>query len=87
MYHITFIFYLYESLNVCIIFIFIYTLLVSKVSYTKETFQDLSLPIPNRDHLHMIHATQGSHQKSGGACTDVYSHKGWFSTFLGWMIR
>lgn len=56
------------------------------VSFTKETFQDLSLPIPNRDHLHMIHASQGSHQKSGGTCTDVYSHKGWFSTLFSWMI-
>ncbi|KAF8790906.1 Ubiquitin carboxyl-terminal hydrolase 20 like protein [Argiope bruennichi] len=56
------------------------------VSTTKETFQDLSLPIPNRDHLHMLHASQGSHQKSGGTCTDVYSHQGWFNNFFGWVL-
>ncbi|XP_054709372.1 ubiquitin carboxyl-terminal hydrolase 20-like [Uloborus diversus] len=55
------------------------------VSTTKETFQDLSLPIPNKDHLHMIHASQGSQQKTG-VCTDVYSHQGWFSSFFSWML-
>ncbi|XP_071043445.1 ubiquitin carboxyl-terminal hydrolase 20 isoform X2 [Parasteatoda tepidariorum] len=56
------------------------------ISTTREAFQDLSLPIPNRDHLHMIHASHGSHQKSGGTCTDVYSHQGWFSSLFGWVM-
>ncbi|GFT56830.1 ubiquitin carboxyl-terminal hydrolase 20 [Nephila pilipes] len=56
------------------------------VSTTKETFQDLSLPIPNKDHLHMIHASQGSHQKISGTCTDVYSHQGWFNAVFGWVF-
>ncbi|WAR31420.1 UBP20-like protein [Mya arenaria] len=28
-----------------------------RVSTTKETFQDLSLPIPSKDHVHMLHAS------------------------------
>ncbi|RWS10968.1 Ubiquitin carboxyl-terminal hydrolase 20-like protein [Dinothrombium tinctorium] len=37
------------------------------ISTTKETFQDLSLPIPNRDHLHMLRAaaSQTSKENSG----------------------
>ncbi|CAB3367411.1 Hypothetical predicted protein [Cloeon dipterum] len=53
-----------------------------RVSSRVETFQDLSLPIPSRDHLHMLH--QGS-QKPGGsmaACSDAYgAEPGW----IGWM--
>lgn len=56
------------------------------ISTTKETFQDLSLPIPNRDHLHLIHASHNNQQKAGSTCTDVYSHQGWISWFFGWMI-
>ncbi|GFR01005.1 ubiquitin carboxyl-terminal hydrolase 20 [Trichonephila clavata] len=56
------------------------------ISTTKETFQDLSLPIPNKDHLHMIHASQGSHQKGGGTCTDVYNHQKWFNAVFGWVF-
>ncbi|GFX97479.1 ubiquitin carboxyl-terminal hydrolase 20 [Trichonephila clavipes] len=56
------------------------------ISTTKETFQDLSLPIPNKDHLHIIRASQESHQKSGGTCTDVYNHRRWFSAVFGWVF-
>ncbi|GIY36399.1 ubiquitin carboxyl-terminal hydrolase 20, partial [Caerostris extrusa] len=58
---------------------------VNVVSTTKETFQDLSLPIPSKDHLHMIHASQGN-QRSGVTCTNAYSHQGWFNAFFGWFL-
>lgn len=32
---------------------------VDRVSTREETFQDLSLPIPGKDHLNVIHHTQG----------------------------
>lgn len=57
-------------------------LCLHKVSSRVETFQDLSLPIPSRDHLQMLH--QGT-QKAGGslaACSDAYGGEpGW----MGWM--
>ncbi|XP_052228365.1 ubiquitin carboxyl-terminal hydrolase 20-like isoform X1 [Dreissena polymorpha] len=55
-----------------------------RVSTTKETFQDLSLPIPSKDHLHMIHTSSvhGPGTKTG-ACSEV--HQGWFHSMLGWM--
>ncbi|GAB6024605.1 hypothetical protein CHUAL_009750 [Chamberlinius hualienensis] len=58
-----------------------------RVSSTKETFQDLSLPIPNREYLTVLHATQTSVQKVAtlSTCTDVYSNQGWFSWMFGWM--
>jgi hypothetical protein len=34
--------------------------LVLQISSSKEMFQDLSLPIPSKDHLHMIHHAGGS---------------------------
>ncbi|XP_059484880.1 ubiquitin carboxyl-terminal hydrolase 33 [Neocloeon triangulifer] len=53
-----------------------------RVSSRVETFQDLSLPIPSRDHLQVLH--QGS-QKPGtsmAACSDAYGgEQGW----IGWM--
>lgn len=61
--------------------------MLTKVSTIKETFQDLSLPIPNKDYLRMIRASQGSHQKNIENCTDVYSHSGWFGSIFGWVIR
>lgn len=54
-----------------------------RVSTTKETFQDLSLPIPGKDHLNMIHhSTQGLPPK-GGSCGEV--HQGWISYMFTWM--
>ena len=40
-----------------------------------ETFQDLSLPIPSRDHIHMLHQGTLTPQQKGGlsACSDVYT--------------
>ncbi|KAG8190970.1 hypothetical protein JTE90_010830 [Oedothorax gibbosus] len=55
------------------------------VSTIKETFQDLSLPIPNKDYLRMIRSSQGSHQINIENCKDAYNHPGWFSTLFGWV--
>lgn len=59
------------------------------VSTTRETFQDLSLPIPSRDHLAVLHAAQGS-----GATGVPGAHlrgalepqQGWLSWILGRMF-
>lgn len=57
-----------------------------RVSSTKETFQDLSLPIPSREYLGMLHASQGSPQKGAlSTCTDVYNNQGWVNWMFGWM--
>ncbi|XP_064616087.1 LOW QUALITY PROTEIN: ubiquitin carboxyl-terminal hydrolase 20-like [Liolophura sinensis] len=53
-----------------------------RVSTTKETFQDLSLPIPNKDHLTMIHASQAGFPK-GGTCGEV--NQSWISWIMSWM--
>ena len=50
-----------------------------------ETFQDLSLPIPSKDHIHMLHANQGTTLK--GSCGEVNLNEGWFSWMVGWMKR
>lgn len=67
------------------------------VSTTRETFQDLSLPIPGRDHLAVLHAQQHGATSGGkgsgtgaaggsGACSDVYSHQSWLSWMFGWVF-
>ncbi|KAG8229849.1 hypothetical protein J437_LFUL009124, partial [Ladona fulva] len=43
-----------------------------RISTRVETFQDLSLPIPSRDHIHMLHQGSLTPQKGVSACTDVY---------------
>ncbi|KAL3870503.1 hypothetical protein ACJMK2_038558, partial [Sinanodonta woodiana] len=60
-----------------------------RVSTTNETFQDLSLPIPSKDHLHMIHSSQHAVATTvvvgskGGACSEV--HQTWLTWMLTWM--
>ncbi|XP_033732797.1 ubiquitin carboxyl-terminal hydrolase 20-like [Pecten maximus] len=54
-----------------------------RVSTTRETFQDLSLPIPGKDHLNMIHHNSQGGPPKGGACGEV--HQGWFSFMFSWM--
>lgn len=45
-----------------------------QVSTRVETFQDLSLPIPSRDHVNMLH--QGSiAPQSISTCNEVYNGK------------
>jgi len=48
---------------------------LQQISTRVETFQDLSLPIPSRDHIHMLHQGTLTPQQKGGlsACSDVYS--------------
>ncbi|XP_059175992.1 ubiquitin carboxyl-terminal hydrolase 20-like [Physella acuta] len=56
------------------------------VSTTKETFQDLSLPIPSKDHLHMLHSgypAGGVVPPKGGTCGEV--HQGWLAWMYTWM--
>ncbi|BFZ20469.1 hypothetical protein BsWGS_23508 [Bradybaena similaris] len=57
------------------------------VSTTKETFQDLSLPIPSKDHLHMLHSGHplagGVNPPKGGTCGEV--HQGWLAWMFSWM--
>ncbi|KAL0277002.1 UNVERIFIED_CONTAM: hypothetical protein PYX00_004437 [Menopon gallinae] len=57
----------------------------NKVSTRIETFQDLSLPIPSRDHVTMLH--QGSiAPQSISNCSDVYKGKpSWMSWIWEWM--
>ena len=47
-----------------------------RISTREETFQDLSLPIPGKDHLTVLHQSQGILQQpppSGITCTDAVS--------------
>ncbi|CAG5125310.1 unnamed protein product, partial [Candidula unifasciata] len=57
------------------------------VSTTKETFQDLSLPIPSKDHLYMLHSGHplagGVNPPKGGTCGEV--HQGWLAWMFSWM--
>ena len=54
----------------------------NRLSTRIETFQDLSLPIPSRDHIDMLHQGSLTPQKAG-PCSDVVyvnNHQsGWFS--------
>lgn len=53
-----------------------------RVSTREETFQDLSLPIPNRDFLDVLHQTHSlSVQSLNAAETSARSNEGW----LAWM--
>ncbi|KYM81295.1 Ubiquitin carboxyl-terminal hydrolase 20 [Atta colombica] len=58
-----------------------------RISTRVETFQDLSLPIPSRDHIDMLHQGSLTPQKAG-PCSDVVyvtNQSGWLSWFLQWM--
>lgn len=59
-----------------------------RISTRVETFQDLSLPIPSRDHIHMLHQGTLTPQQKGGlsACSDVYSgDQGWVTWLWEWI--
>ncbi|XP_049789113.1 ubiquitin carboxyl-terminal hydrolase 20 isoform X1 [Schistocerca nitens] len=58
-----------------------------RISTRVETFQDLSLPIPSRDHIHMLHQGSLTPQKGGlSACSDVYTgDQGWVSWIWEWV--
>uniref|UniRef100_A0A1B6DQX1 Ubiquitin carboxyl-terminal hydrolase n=1 Tax=Clastoptera arizonana TaxID=38151 RepID=A0A1B6DQX1_9HEMI len=54
----------------------------NRISTRIETFQDLSLPIPNRDHLNMLH--QGS--VNIAKCSQLYDiDQGWFTWLWDWV--
>ncbi|XP_057324882.1 ubiquitin carboxyl-terminal hydrolase 20 [Microplitis mediator] len=58
-----------------------------RVSTRVETFQDLSLPIPSRDHIDMLHQGSLTPQKAG-PCSDVVyvtNQSGWISWLVQWM--
>ncbi|EEB18168.1 ubiquitin carboxyl-terminal hydrolase, putative [Pediculus humanus corporis] len=57
----------------------------NKISTRVETFQDLSLPIPSRDHVTMLH--QGSiSPQSMTTCSETYKGKpSWVSWLWEWM--
>lgn len=51
------------------------------VSATRETFQDLSLPIPSREHLSVLHA-----QPRPPACGQLYGQQeGWAAWLWSWL--
>ncbi|KAF6206640.1 hypothetical protein GE061_017876 [Apolygus lucorum] len=54
----------------------------NRVSTRVETFQDLSLPIPNRDHLNILHQ---NNVPGPPKCTHLYSREqGWYSWLWDW---
>lgn len=55
-----------------------------RISSKVETFQDLSLPIPSRDHLVMLH---GRSNAPGVTCTEAVlpSQDGWISWIFSWL--
>ncbi|CAG0897077.1 unnamed protein product [Darwinula stevensoni] len=57
----------------------------SRVSSTKETFQDLSLPIPSREFIQILH--QGTPLKAHfSSCPDMYQQQGWLSYMWSWLL-
>ncbi|XP_071802261.1 ubiquitin carboxyl-terminal hydrolase 20-like [Asterias amurensis] len=54
------------------------------ISTRKETFQDLSLPIPGKEDLARIHKSHGLPIKSITPCSDAYGKQGWLSWFYSW---
>ncbi|KAL8625769.1 hypothetical protein ACOMHN_012361 [Nucella lapillus] len=65
-----------------------------RVSTTKETFQDLSLPIPSKDYLQVLHSGHPSMASGAGgamggpragACGDQLGSQSWFTWVFSWM--
>ncbi|XP_074029590.1 ubiquitin specific protease 20/33 [Leptinotarsa decemlineata] len=56
----------------------------NRVSSRVETFQDLSLPIPSKDHLVLLHGRSSGGQEA--ACSDalIQTQDGWISWILAW---
>ncbi|KAK3927831.1 Ubiquitin carboxyl-terminal hydrolase 20 [Frankliniella fusca] len=53
-----------------------------RISNRIETFQDLSLPIPSRDHIHMLHKGSGALS----TCSDVYvGDQNWLHWVMDWL--
>ncbi|VEN45442.1 unnamed protein product [Callosobruchus maculatus] len=59
-----------------------------RISSRVETFQDLSLPIPSRDHLVVLHGRSGMSAPGGSAtCSDavIPVQDGWIAWILAWL--
>ncbi|KAK7095088.1 ubiquitin carboxyl-terminal hydrolase 20-like [Littorina saxatilis] len=64
-----------------------------RVSTTRETFQDLSLPIPSKDYLQVLHSGHPSVTSGGGAmgsprggaCGDQLGTQSWLGWMFSWM--
>ncbi|XP_022106308.1 ubiquitin carboxyl-terminal hydrolase 20-like [Acanthaster planci] len=54
------------------------------ISTRKETFQDLSLPIPGKEDLARIHKSHNLLAKGVTPCSDTYGKQGWISWFYSW---
>ncbi|XP_014673946.1 PREDICTED: ubiquitin carboxyl-terminal hydrolase 33-like isoform X2 [Priapulus caudatus] len=58
----------------------------NRISMTRETFQDLSLPIPTKEHIHMMRANITTPGVKGVVpCGDSYTNQGWLSWAVGWL--
>jgi len=58
-----------------------------RVSSIAETFQDISLPIPGKDELAVLHASQCTPLTSCSAVMDRDQDKGWVTTIFEWLRR
>ncbi|XP_022789147.1 ubiquitin carboxyl-terminal hydrolase 20-like [Stylophora pistillata] len=56
-----------------------------RVSSRAETFQDVSLPIPGKDELTVLHASQCTPLASCSSVMDRDQDKSWMSTILEWL--
>lgn len=58
-----------------------------RVSSRVETFQDVSLPIPGKDELTVLHSSQCSPLTSCSSLMDRDQEKGWMLTIFEWLRR
>lgn len=58
-----------------------------RVSSRAETFQDVSLPIPGKDELTVLHASQCTALASCSSVMDKDQDKGWMTTIFEWLRR
>lgn len=58
-----------------------------RVSSRAETFQDLSLPIPGKDELTMLHASPCTPLASCSSVMDTEQEKGWVASIFEWLRR
>ncbi|CAG9821183.1 unnamed protein product [Phaedon cochleariae] len=58
-----------------------------RVSSRIETFQDLSLPIPSRDHIVVLHGRPSAAPTEGATCSDALMpvQDGWLAWMFAWL--
>ncbi|XP_063424439.1 ubiquitin carboxyl-terminal hydrolase 20-like [Mytilus trossulus] len=54
-----------------------------RISTTKETFQDLSLPIPSKDQIFVLHSNSQGSPIKGGTCGEA--NQSWMTWVMTWM--